>query len=353
MKPANLLLDRDRVLHVADFGIAQLGSDDTLTVAREVLGTAAYLAPERALGRPATEATDLYALGVVAFELLVGERPFSAELLAAQARQHIEDSPPRPAQLNPALPLGPRCRLARGMAKRPRIAIPPRSPSPTPYRGGAGPGFAPRSDRADAVSRGRRAAAARRAPSPRRSRSGSSPGGRLARARFRHRAARRRRPRCDARAAPVPRRRPAIPVSAAARPRQRRPRAIASGASPAPAGRPPASLAAVVIGVIGSCRAAHPAAAHHRAEPRPVVTHHAPAPTPARRGPRPSRRAPRGRGSAAPPAPPSADALESQGHALMYGGQYARPSPCCGARSPRPLRQPHLRLRACSTSATR
>ena len=55
VKPANFLLDRDRVLHVADFGIAQLGSEDQLTVSGEVLGTAAYLAPERALGQPATE----------------------------------------------------------------------------------------------------------------------------------------------------------------------------------------------------------------------------------------------------------------------------------------------------------
>ena len=72
IKPANLLLDRARTLHVADFGIARLGTEDTITGTGQVLGTASYLAPERALGRPATHASDRYSLAVAAFELLVG-----------------------------------------------------------------------------------------------------------------------------------------------------------------------------------------------------------------------------------------------------------------------------------------
>jgi serine/threonine-protein kinase len=119
VKPANFLLDRDRVLHVADFGIAQLGSEDTLTVSGEVIGTAAYLAPERALGQPATEASDRYALAVAAYELLVGERPFTAEHFAAQARQHLEEPPPPASRRNPDLPPSLDSVLTRGMAKRP------------------------------------------------------------------------------------------------------------------------------------------------------------------------------------------------------------------------------------------
>jgi eukaryotic-like serine/threonine-protein kinase len=119
IKLANFLLDRDRVLHVADFGIAQLGTDDTLTAAGQVLGTAAYLAPERALGQPATEASDRYALAVAAFELLAGERPFTAEHFTAQARQHIEDPPPRASRRNPELPVALDAVLVRGIAKRP------------------------------------------------------------------------------------------------------------------------------------------------------------------------------------------------------------------------------------------
>jgi serine/threonine-protein kinase len=119
IKPANLLLDGDRVLHVADFGIARLGTEDTITGTGQVLGTASYLAPERALGRPATDASDRYSLAVAAYELLVGERPFTAQHFAAQARKHIEDQPPPASSRNRALPPAVDAVLARGMAKRP------------------------------------------------------------------------------------------------------------------------------------------------------------------------------------------------------------------------------------------
>ena len=119
IKPANLLLSRARTLHVADFGIARLGAEDTITGTGEVLGTASYLAPERALGQPATSASDRYSLAVAAFELLVGERPFTARHFAAQARQHIEEEPPAASMLNRTLPESVDAVLARGMAKRP------------------------------------------------------------------------------------------------------------------------------------------------------------------------------------------------------------------------------------------
>jgi eukaryotic-like serine/threonine-protein kinase len=119
IKPANLLLDRDRTLHVGDFGIARLGAEDTITGTGQLLGTASYLAPERALGHPATEASDRYSLAVVAYELLVGERPFTAPHFAAQARQHVEDDPPAASLRNRALPPGVDGVLARALAKRP------------------------------------------------------------------------------------------------------------------------------------------------------------------------------------------------------------------------------------------
>src|SRR5436305_12357760 len=116
---ANLRLDRDRILHVADFGIARVGSEETITATGQVIGTAAYLAPERALGQPATPASDRYALAVAAFELLVGERPFKAEHFAAQARQHVDEAPPAASARNPSLPSQVDAVLSRGMAKRP------------------------------------------------------------------------------------------------------------------------------------------------------------------------------------------------------------------------------------------
>jgi predicted Ser/Thr protein kinase len=89
VKPANLLLDRDGNVHVSDFGIASAAGQDTLTLPGTVLGTVGYLAPEQARGEPATAASDRYALGVVAYELLVGRRPFAADTPAAELFAHL------------------------------------------------------------------------------------------------------------------------------------------------------------------------------------------------------------------------------------------------------------------------
>jgi eukaryotic-like serine/threonine-protein kinase len=119
IKPANFLLDNSRVLHVADFGIARLTSDETITNSGELFGTAAYLSPEQALGEEATSASDRYSLAVAAFELLAGQRPFQATNFAAQARQHVEAEVPRASELDHALPPAVDSILSRAMAKRP------------------------------------------------------------------------------------------------------------------------------------------------------------------------------------------------------------------------------------------
>jgi eukaryotic-like serine/threonine-protein kinase len=119
VKPANLLLDdRDR-LAIADFGIARVAFEDQLTATGQVLGTAAYISPEQAVGEPATAASDRYALAVVAFELLTGTRPFQAEHFAAQARAHVEDDPPPASSRDRDLPTGVDEVLDRGLAKNP------------------------------------------------------------------------------------------------------------------------------------------------------------------------------------------------------------------------------------------
>src|SRR4051812_42417702 len=117
VKPANLLLDANGRLAVGDFGIASMATDSGMTATGTVLGTAAYLSPEQALGEPATAASDRYALAVVAFELLCGERPYQAEHTAAQARQHIEAEVPRITDRAPRLPPAVDVVLARGLAK--------------------------------------------------------------------------------------------------------------------------------------------------------------------------------------------------------------------------------------------
>src|SRR5262249_9322436 len=98
VKPSNLLLDGQGRIHVADFGVASAAGFDSLTQTGMVIGTAGYLSPEQAQGRPATPASDRYALGVVAFELPAGKRPFEKDNPTADAAapRHAP-APPLPA----------------------------------------------------------------------------------------------------------------------------------------------------------------------------------------------------------------------------------------------------------------
>src|SRR4051794_25031573 len=119
VKPANLLLDERDRLAVGDFGIATLATETALTQPGTVLGTAAYISPEQALGQQATAASDRYSLAVVAYELLTGSRPFAAEGAAAQARAHADDAPRAASDAAPALPPAVDGVFARALAKDP------------------------------------------------------------------------------------------------------------------------------------------------------------------------------------------------------------------------------------------
>jgi eukaryotic-like serine/threonine-protein kinase len=89
VKPANLLLDSRGDLHVADFGIASAAGLDSMTLTGTVLGTAGYLSPEQAQGERAGPSSDLYSLGVVAYELLSGRRPYESDSPTAEAAAHV------------------------------------------------------------------------------------------------------------------------------------------------------------------------------------------------------------------------------------------------------------------------
>jgi serine/threonine-protein kinase len=119
VKPANLLLDENDRLAVADFGIATLAAEATLTQTGDVIGTAAYLSPEQALGRTATPASDRYALAVVAYELLTGQRPFVRETPAAQLLAHVDAEPTPASRASRGLPAAVDEVLGRGLAKKP------------------------------------------------------------------------------------------------------------------------------------------------------------------------------------------------------------------------------------------
>jgi eukaryotic-like serine/threonine-protein kinase len=98
VKPGNLLLNARGEVSVADFGVASAVGLDSMTMTGTVLGTAGYLSPEQAKGERATPASDRYALGVVAYELLTGKRPFASDSTTAEAAAHVHAPIPYPSQ---------------------------------------------------------------------------------------------------------------------------------------------------------------------------------------------------------------------------------------------------------------
>jgi eukaryotic-like serine/threonine-protein kinase len=120
VKPANLLLDRDDRVHVADFGIASAAGMHSLTLTGTVLGTAGYLSPEQAQGERATSASDRYSFAVVAFELLTGRRPFENASVTAEAAAHVNAPVPSIGDFCDGLPLELDAVFRRGLAKDPQ-----------------------------------------------------------------------------------------------------------------------------------------------------------------------------------------------------------------------------------------
>ncbi|MEY4078713.1 MAG: hypothetical protein RIS80_482 [Actinomycetota bacterium] len=94
VKPGNLLITPDGRVKITDFGIARVADQVSLTATGQVMGTVQYLSPEQATGKPATPATDIYSLGIVAYESLKGSRPFTGETQMAIAMAQINDAPP-------------------------------------------------------------------------------------------------------------------------------------------------------------------------------------------------------------------------------------------------------------------
>ena len=122
VKPGNLMVNTDGVVKLADFGIAKAAEQSDITKVGSVLGTAAYLSPEQARGEPAGPASDLYALGVVSYQLMAGQ---------AALRGGLADRPRAPAGGRPAAaPERRRARRARRAVRRrrPRAGARPRAP---------------------------------------------------------------------------------------------------------------------------------------------------------------------------------------------------------------------------------
>ncbi|WP_344961349.1 serine/threonine-protein kinase, partial [Streptomyces thioluteus] len=121
IKPGNLMLDRTGTVKIGDFGIARFVDETSaqLTRAGQIVGTSTYLAPERALGRVAGPASDVYALGCVLYHLLVGQPPFWAESPTSLLYLHVDSPPVPPRQHRADVPYALEAYLLGMLAKEP------------------------------------------------------------------------------------------------------------------------------------------------------------------------------------------------------------------------------------------
>jgi eukaryotic-like serine/threonine-protein kinase len=104
VKPENVLIGDGRTVKVADFGLARLLSGASHTKSGMIIGTAAYLAPEQVLGQPTDARTDVYAAGVLLFELLTGRQPHTGDTPLGVAYKHVNEVVPPPSSIVPGLP---------------------------------------------------------------------------------------------------------------------------------------------------------------------------------------------------------------------------------------------------------
>jgi serine/threonine protein kinase len=126
IKPANVMVTREGAVKVLDFGVARPLNGTTLTQAASIVGTAAYMAPERALGQGGDARSDIYSLGCLLFATLTGQPPFTGEHSAAILHQHINTDPRLPSEraggIPPALDALALAMLAKEPEARPQTA---------------------------------------------------------------------------------------------------------------------------------------------------------------------------------------------------------------------------------------
>jgi len=118
LKPHNVILDEEGRARVTDFGIARAGASD-MTLTGSIMGTAQYLSPEQAQGFAVSDASDLYSVGVILYELLTGVVPFEGDSAVAIAFKQVSAAPRPPSELNPALAPSLDAIVMRALAKDP------------------------------------------------------------------------------------------------------------------------------------------------------------------------------------------------------------------------------------------
>jgi serine/threonine-protein kinase len=118
IKPHNVIVDPEGVVKVTDFGIARAGPSQ-MTEEGAIIGTAQYLSPEQARGAPVDQTSDLYSTGIVLYELLTGEVPFTGETPVEIAMKHLSEVPDAPSELRPEVPDDLDLVVLRALAKEP------------------------------------------------------------------------------------------------------------------------------------------------------------------------------------------------------------------------------------------
>jgi eukaryotic-like serine/threonine-protein kinase len=121
VKPGNLIVNPDGVVKLVDFGIAKAAEDSRITQIGSVVGTAAYLSPERAQGDEATPSADVYSLGVVLYQMLSGRLPYESGSLTELALRQQEGEPDPLHVLNPDVPAALSRAVSRSLAPRPDL----------------------------------------------------------------------------------------------------------------------------------------------------------------------------------------------------------------------------------------
>jgi eukaryotic-like serine/threonine-protein kinase len=119
IKPSNVMIQEGDRVKVTDFGIARAAGDTSLTAAGSILGTVNYMSPEQARGEPTGPASDIYSLGVVLYEMLVGAVPFTSDSPVSVALRHVSDDIPAPSSLNPEVSPDLDMIVQRAVAKSP------------------------------------------------------------------------------------------------------------------------------------------------------------------------------------------------------------------------------------------
>jgi serine/threonine-protein kinase len=118
-KPQNVIVDDEDRVKVTDFGIARAGASE-ITETGSIMGTAQYLSPEQAQGTSAEEASDLYSIGVMLFEMITGRLPFDGDSAVAVALRHLTEPPPPVHQLRPDVHPALEAVIVQSLAKDPR-----------------------------------------------------------------------------------------------------------------------------------------------------------------------------------------------------------------------------------------